>query len=60
MREAAITDILRVGKEDTISNLADALTKTRRKMWYDLFSCITYCSMYGQSGPPTKRARFVT
>jgi hypothetical protein len=58
VRESAAAGILRVGKEDGETNLADALTKVLgRTKRYQLFSKITYSSMYGQEGPPKKRAR---
>ena len=53
VREAAAAGIIRVGKEDTETNLADAFTKTlTQQRRYDLFSRITYSSMYGREGPP--------
>ena len=53
VREAAAACILRVGKEDTESNIADLFTKIlpqdRRNA---LVSQFTYSSAFGQSGPP--------
>lgn len=62
VREAVTAGILRVGKEDSTTNLADPLTKTLpQKRRYELFSCITYSSMYGKSGPPpSARARLIS
>jgi hypothetical protein len=74
VREAVAAQILRVGKEDGETNLADPFTKVLGRMKrYDMFSKITYSSMYGKEGPPvsssadtvtseppTKRARFET
>ena len=55
VREAAAAGIIRVGKEDGHSNLADALTKSLgRQRCYDLFSKITYSSMFPADGPPTR------
>ena len=54
IREAAAAGIIRVGKEDSHSNLADALTKPLgHQCRYDLFSKITYSSMFPADGPPT-------
>ena len=54
VREAAAAAIIRVGKEDTESNIADLFTKIlpqeRRNA---LVSQFTYSSAFGQSGPPT-------
>ena len=53
VREAVAAGILRVGKEDTETNLADAFTKSlTQQRRFDLFSRITYSSMYGREGPP--------
>ena len=62
VREAVTAGILRVGKEDSNTNLADPFTKTLpQKRRYELFSCITYSSMYGKSGPPQwKRPRLIS
>jgi hypothetical protein len=74
VREAVAAQILRVGKEDGETNLADPLTKVLGRMKrYDMFSKITYSSMYGKGGTPetkgvteatteptAKRARFET
>ena len=53
VREAAAARILRVGKEDTESNIADLFTKIlpqdRRNA---LVSQFTYSSAFGHSGPP--------
>jgi hypothetical protein len=59
VREAVAAQIMRVGKEDGETNLADPFTKVLGKMKrYDMFSKIMYTSMYGKGGPPAKRARF--
>ena len=56
VREAAAAGIIRVGKEDGNTNLADVFTKCLdRPRRYELFSKIGYSSMYGESGPPGKR-----
>lgn len=56
VREAAAAHILRVGKEDGETNLADPFTKIlSRQKRYDLFSNITYSSMFGRKGPPQDR-----
>ena len=53
VREAVAAQILRVGKEDGETNLADPFTKVLGRMKrYDMFSKITYSSMYGKEGPP--------
>ncbi len=51
VREAVAAGIIRVGKEDGNTNLADAFTKPLR---YDLFSRIGYSSMFGNLHPPGK------
>jgi hypothetical protein len=44
---------MRVGKEDGETNLADPFTKVLGRMKrYEMFSKITYSSMYGKEGPP--------
>ena len=55
VRESAAAGILRVGKEDGLSNLADAFTKilSQSRRW-DLFSCMIYTSDYSKKGPPEK------
>jgi hypothetical protein len=59
VREAAASGILRVGKEDGETNLSDVFTKVLGRMKrYQLFSKITYSSMYGSDGPPSKRPKF--
>ena len=58
VRESAAAGILRVGKEDGETNLSDVFTKVLgRTKRYQLFSKITYSSMYGAEGPPKKRVR---
>jgi hypothetical protein len=58
VRESAAAGILRVGKEDGETNLSDVFTKVLGRMKrYQLFSKITYSSMYGAEGPPKKRIR---
>jgi hypothetical protein len=59
VRESAAAGILRVGKEDGETNLSDVFTKVlgRMKRYQELFSKITYSSMYGAEGPPKKRIR---
>ena len=53
VRESAAAGILRVGKEDGETNLSVAFTKVLGRMKrYQLFSKITYSSMYGAEGPP--------
>jgi hypothetical protein len=53
VREAVAAQIIRVGKEDGETNLADPFTKVLGRMKrYDMFSKITYSSMYGKEGPP--------
>ena len=55
VREAAAAQILRVGKEDGETNLADVFTKILAKAKrYELFSCITFSSMFGKRGPPDR------
>jgi hypothetical protein len=57
VREAAAANILRVGKEDGETNLADPFTKILSKQKrYDMFSMITYSSMFGRKGPPPNRS----
>ena len=54
VREAAAASILRVGKEDTETNLADLFTKILpRERRNVLISQFTYSSAFGMSGPPT-------
>ena len=54
--EAAAAGIIRVGKEDGDSNLADVFTKCLdRPRCYDLLSRIGYSSMFGGGKPPGKR-----
>ena len=54
VREAAAASILRVGKEDTETNLADLFTKILpRERRNALISQFTYSSAFGMSGPPT-------
>lgn len=56
VREAAAAGIIRVGKEDGDSNLADVFTKCLdRQRRYDLFSRIGYSSMFHGKVPPGKR-----
>lgn len=58
VREAAAAGIIRVGKEDGESNLADAFTKCLdRARRCDLFSRIGYSSMFCGDTPPGKRGR---
>jgi hypothetical protein len=59
VRESAAAGILQVGKEDGETNLSDVFTKVLgRVKRYQLFSKITYSSMYGGAeGPPKKRVR---
>jgi len=71
VREAAAAGILRVGKEDGHTNLADAFTKTlNASRRYDLFSRMTYSSMFASGDKrvpdindsdddPKKRTKFV-
>jgi len=55
VREAVAAGIIRVGKEDSSTNLADAFTKMLpRHRRYDLFSRIGYSSMFGGHKPPGK------
>jgi len=50
VREAAAAGIIRVGKEDGATNLADAFTKALpRSRRYELFSRIGYSSMFGST-----------
>ena len=57
VREAAAAGIIRVGKEDGDSNLADAFTKCLdRPRRYNLFGRIGYSSMFHGDMPPSKRA----
>ena len=54
VREAAAAGIIRVGKEDTETNLADLFTKLLpRSRRNDLISQFTYSSAFGNAGPPT-------
>ncbi len=56
VREAVAAGIIRVGKEDGATNLADAFTKTlERSRRFQLFSNIGYSSMFGGTTPPGKR-----
>jgi hypothetical protein len=55
VREAVAARIMRVGKEDGETNLADVFTKVLGRIRrYQLFSKITYSSMYGMEGPPRR------
>ena len=55
VREAVAAQIMRVGKEDGETNLADAFTKVLGRLKrYQLFSNITYSSMCGSHGPPKR------
>jgi hypothetical protein len=59
VRESAAAGILRVGKENGESNLADPFTKVLpRTKRYEAFSRIGYSSMFGHE--PPKRARTTT
>ena len=52
IRESAAAEILRVGKEDGLSNLADPFTKILPvKRREDLFSCILYAKFLGNEKP---------
>ena len=54
LKEAAAASILRVGKEDTETNLADLFTKILpRERRNELVSQFTYSSAFGHAGPPT-------
>ena len=56
VREAVAAGIIRVGKEDGTTNLADAFTKCLdRPRRYELFSKIGYSSMFGGAGPPGRK-----
>ena len=56
VREAVAAGIIRVGKEDGTTNLADAFTKIlNRRKRYDLFSRIGYSSMFRDSTSGIKR-----
>lgn len=56
VREAVAAGIMRVGKEDGDTNLADVFTKALdRNRRYNLFSKIGYSSMFGGSTPPANR-----
>lgn len=56
VREAVAAGIIRVGKEDGVTNLADVFTKSLpRPRRYELFSKIGYSSMFGNLFPPGKR-----
>jgi hypothetical protein len=56
VREAVAAGIIRVGKEDGNTNLADVFTKClERGRRYDLFSHIGYSSMFSGGMPPGKR-----
>ena len=56
VRESAATGILRVGKEDGVTNLADAHTKVlAQRRHYDLFSRIGYSSMFRAAACGIKR-----
>ena len=58
VREAVAAGIIRVGKEDGDTNLADPFTKVlNRSKRYKLFSRITYSSMFDPDEPPPKRVR---
>ena len=53
IREAAAAEIIRVGKEDGATNLADVFTKSLpRVRRYELFSRIGYSSMFGGLATP--------
>ena len=54
VREAAAASIIRVGKEDTESNIADLFTKVLpQERRNNLISQFTYSSAFGSSGPPS-------
>ena len=56
VRESVATGILRVGKEDGTTNLADTFTKLlARRSRYDLFSHIGYSSMFRSAECGIKR-----
>ena len=58
VREAAAAGILRVGKEDTATNIADLFTKMlHRERRNELLSQFTYSSAFGSSGPPSVDSR---
>ena len=60
VREAAAAGILRVGKEDTETNIADLFTKMlSRDRRNELLSQFTYSSAFGASGPPTLASRTI-
>jgi hypothetical protein len=53
VREAVAAGIIRVGKEDGCTNLADVFTKClERGRRYDMFSKIGYSSMFSGGKPP--------
>ena len=74
VRESAAAGILRVGKEDKVTNLTDAFTRILAQRWrYDRFSRIGYSSMFrdaasgierdhipDQPEPAPKRVRLIT
>ena len=58
VREAAAAGILRVGKEDTATNIADLFTMMlHRERRNELLSQFTYSSAFGSSGPPSVDSR---
>jgi hypothetical protein len=58
VREAVASGILRVGKENGETNLADAFTKVLSRMKRNALFCrIVYGSAFGSDGPPSKRQR---
>jgi hypothetical protein len=58
VREAVAAGILRVGKENGETNLADAFTKVLQRMKRNALFCrMTYGSAFGSEGPPSKRQR---
>ena len=55
--ERLAAGIIRVGKEDGNTNLADAFTKILpQAKRNELFSYMSYSSAFGVDGPPTKQS----
>ena len=61
VREATAASIIRVGKEDTATNIADLFTKMLpRERRNELLSQFTYSAAFGSSGPPVIDSRVAT
>ena len=55
IQEAVAAGIIKIGKEDTRSNLADLFTKVLPQEWWNqLLSYMTYSSAFDKQNPPAR------